>query len=525
MSSEETSEESAAEDGKEQNNVFELTSLGFMRNDNEHANTQRRGLSIENANSKDQQDSLVKVISYGRAQNQQNPGRDEAKSHRRRMGVGSAEQLKYTIINSKLEVDTTHLKQKSMISLEIHEKNSTPNPPKTADNSQRRMVKFSSSSVEGSHSLQTLNESKIRNEQSLEVLPEAEIANSPAEKKKKIRSVSARAPTQREKKSGVSMSDLPNKRNYVIRQRESARSNQDVTRRPHTSQGTITDNSKKSSADNEIVRFDFGVSERDEADHKAKQKALLRRMLESKRIIHHESRASGERSNLNASRSSSPLTILKALISPRKDELYQKLAQSLVQTPQYSKSGSLGIQTQSIDSLLINAKDLDSPLNINSYQSTNYHGLSSHTRTTTLNDSKSSISGSLWHSQSRGKLLLETSTSQYSRGLKDLSSPVIKRENSNNTMSQTTSSEATKRLFSPRKVKLPVGAALSLQIRKKMYDSLRFSKKSVPWKEPFKREESAKTISRPSGPVILEVKSMVYEQDQDFATWTSRMGE
>ena len=452
--------------------------------------------------------------------------RKDAYKNRRKTDISNLEQASSSDMKPGLMVDTSRATQKSFVSSSLLDLQSPLpiNSPQTGVPFVRRAVKFLSS-----HSATIQNSQALTQITSTKPTPTTErptdavnIISLPVENSR-IRSVSARPnrvevqPSKILVRPSTATSNLPNKRHYIIRQKEEPSSNLDIIRSPQSEYEMHKDLSKSVSSNKEFLRFNFGDNLSKETPLQKRQKALFRKMIEQKRAI-----ASGNATPLNQTKikggqDNSLFTILKAAISHQKGELYHSLANSLYQRPQTQQtSSSSRLYVQNTEPMFLNAKGLDSPLNINFHSnqnSTNYFGFTSHTRTNTLNESKSSLSVSLFNSTARVRVTIpENSPLQYSRGLKDLTSPVIKKDVRTLPTRTLVFNSENKSLRTERIIP-KVGAALSLQLRKKLQDSLRVSKS--PWKQRFVQAESTSNIPQPSGSVILEVKSVAYDRNQE----------
>lgn len=382
-------------------------------------------------------------------------------------------------MSQKLHMETGSLNINSVTSLDPVEKEShlAINKSKDLDVKSRRTVKFLASN----NQLQLTKSNSINSDQRVKfhsIAIEANDTNTSSQlpKSRKMRSlspgsnISSLNKFRKMKELNSSFTDFPNKREYIIRSRERITSDQDYIKNNDIINlrfEFMRSENMKAFGEDGMTRFDFG-------SNKYPNKKELLRKKKSLGLIVEESKPPTEQPKAN--KPSTALSMLKAITSPRKEGLYRKLAVSFSQTSQTKSTlVSFGTQPQTADSLFHSPKELESPLELVSQPSTSiYNGVRVHTRTSTLNDSKGSISILALNTSPRNKLAT-------SNRAKECLSPKLvvspeRTRNQNQSMGGSFHEGTERRVNTSQLRKRVAGAELSLQMKKNLADVLKMKR-------------------------------------------------
>lgn len=523
-------EKDSSEGGTEnpgKDEVFELTAL-VRENSKEVANSdsiaQPSPLALKKA------PSFVRVpteISESREQilnsSKETTDNDPQKPRRRRMGIRSADQLRAKLLKGgTLEIDT----QKAPEPIKIHTN-------ETERQNRPRAVKFQSlnDSTPLKSALPNETSAMLNHTQNIETELYSPKLGKHIKGRRLLRSASAK--TTREFKRDISchhgttavVQEPPNKRHYIIRQKENMKSDCDIEKNNKIKElkfEQVRDENLKSFGDDGLTKFNFGANRRTEIALEAKKKALLRRMLEQKGIIALEEKTTTvAQANLPSSRSFLPLNTLRALVTPRKDGSHEKIAEAVALTQSGKNPTSIKLpERATVSQNNINVKEIevDTPMNIHSYRTTaRNNGFGGHTRSSTITDTKSTTSASGWNSASQRRLVSERLSSS-SKEPTTANSKIVNTSRETQFAFPTTD----RRLHSSQERNSKSGADLSLSLKKNLHSALRANRKRTSWKENFGNTEDLSILTHTLSRDILEVKTWVCDRSQATQTGSHR---
>ena len=308
--------------------------------------------------------------------------------------------------------------------------------------------------------------------------------------------------TQKKLKKIISLTaKFPSKRGFVIRQKEGFESASELLESKGNLRQklrTVSLESPKGASLNGISKFDFGDSRGLKPLERRKLEVLQRypdyeKEFEASPKVHRSEELTGSPKNANP-----VLNVLKIIVSPNKEGLYNDLAKSLSKKPSNPQKSELELSLQ----------NSNSPPNVNSLEaSTQSPTYSSPKKQAPLTETKWSYSGLI----SSPKSNRVTYSTAHSDSVLKLDFPA-----GNESPPQI-------KLFSGSEVKAlrrqKTGNRelnLSLHIKKNLYQSLRAKKTKSSWKDALPSLESSTNLAQGGGTLdIVAIRPAKFSQNRD----------